>query len=197
MDLDHVGGAVFDADDAGVLEGAFGGGEGDGDLGEGGHVVEEERERDGGGESGIVAVEVGRGDREVERWGGDDGGGTGVGGEGGKGDGFCEGSVGDADDDGDAVVDDAEGFGDDGAAEGGAEAGGFAGAAEDEEPVDAAEDEVFDETFEGGDIELVWCGEGGGDWWDDAVEARGMRGRHGLRGTGGIRGVLRGRRFEN
>ena len=49
VDLDHVCGTVFDADDARVLEGAFGGGEGDGDLGEGGQVVEEERERDGGG----------------------------------------------------------------------------------------------------------------------------------------------------
>lgn len=195
--MDHVGGAVFDADDAGVLEGAFGGGEGDGDLGEGGHVVEEEGERDGRGEGGVVAVEVGWGDRKVERRGGDDSGGTGAGGEGGEGDGFREGSVGDADDDGDAVVDDAEGFGDDGAAEGGAETGGFAGAAEDEEPVDAAEDEVFDETFEGGDIELVGCGEGCGDGGDDAVEARGRGGRHGWRSTGVNRGGLRVRRFEN
>jgi hypothetical protein len=74
---------------------------------------------------------------------------------------------------------DADGFCDDGAAEGGAETGGFAGAAEDEEPVDAAEDEVFDETFEGWDVELVGCSEGSGDGWDDAVEARRRGGRHG------------------
>jgi hypothetical protein len=42
-----------------------------------------------------------------------------------------------------------------------------------------AEDEVIDETLEGGNIELVGCGEGGGDGGDDAVEARGRRGRHG------------------
>lgn len=92
---------------------------------------------------------------------------------------------------------DADGFGDDGAAEGGAETRGFAGAAENEEPVDAAEDEVLDETFEGWGVELVGSGEGSGDGGDDAVEARGRRGRHGLRSTGVNRGGLRGRRFEN
>lgn len=144
----EVARAVFEADDLFLIGELAEGVDFEPDLGERGHVVEHDREREFREEMMNVVRELGLSGWEIIGRGEDKGVGSGVGGVAGEVDCFDEGGVGDADEDGHAVFDEATDQRDEFATEAIGKVGEFSAGAEDEDAVDAAVDDVFDKAGE-------------------------------------------------